>query len=343
MIPSTTHGYRQPGYALTIDGRDITPRLNGRLISLSLTDARDGHADQLTLTLSDHDHRTPLPTNGKTLSLALGWAPRLIDKGEFIINEVEITGPPSTVHIRARAVDTTRSLPGQRTASWHHTTLGEIVETIAARHSLTAAIAKDLHAVRVAHIDQTSESDLNFLHRLGQHYDAIASIKAGRLLFIPRGQSTTASGKSLPVITLSPHDGDHYRYVRSLTDSYSGVRAHYNDRSGGRLHYVIAGDGSDFQNVRELKATYATEEDATHAAEAEWARIKRGMAEFHFSLAQGRADIGVESPVRLAGFRGEMEKEQWVATEVAHRLDERGFRTEVRCEPALDLLSLDDK
>ncbi|WP_442322693.1 hypothetical protein [Cernens ardua] len=67
------------------------------------------------------------------------------------------------------------------------------------------------------------------------------------------------------------------------------------------------------------------------------------MSEFHFSLAQGRTDIVVESPLRLVGFKEAIEKEQWVATEVAHRLDERGYRTEVRCEATQALSLLDNK
>jgi len=45
----------RPGYRIVLDGQDITPRINGRLQKLSLTDSRGDEADQLDLTLTDHD------------------------------------------------------------------------------------------------------------------------------------------------------------------------------------------------------------------------------------------------------------------------------------------------
>lgn len=330
LLPANTQsGHRQPGYQIKLAGTDITPRFNGRLVSLTLTDSRDGTADQLDITLTDHDGRTPIPENGKTLRLALGWVDDLVDKGEFIINEVQISGPPSTITVRARAVDTTKTLRGQTTKSWHQTTLGEIVRDIAADHSLTPACGQKFEAIRVNHIDQTSESDLNFLNRLGRRYDAVATIKAGRLLFVERGQSRTANGQTLPTITIRPTDIDHYRYTRTVADSFSGVKAHYNEKSGATLKYVIAGTGD---NLRELKATYATRDDAAAAAESEWNHIKRGVAEVHFSLTTGRADILVESPITASGFKTLMDESRWIATTITHRLNDYGYQTELSAE-----------
>ncbi|MGJ8518171.1 contractile injection system protein, VgrG/Pvc8 family [Carnimonas bestiolae] len=326
-----TSGNNTPSYRLTLAGVDITPRFNGRLSSLSLTDSRDGTSDQLDITLVNHDGRTPIPENGKTLSLAIGWHDDLIEKGDFIINEVEITGPPDIVIVRARAVDTTATLPGQKTRSWHRTTIGEIVDKIAAEHSLAPACGENFRAIRVSHIDQTSESDINFLIRLGERFDAVASIKAGRLLFVKKGQSTSASGTPLPAISILKQEVSSFNYVRTVSDSYAGVKAHYNEKSGAKYKYVIAGSGD---NVRELKATYATKDDAAAAAEAEWARIKRGVEGLDMALAMGRADILVESPIETIGFDDTITDKKWTATEVTHRLSSTGYQTDLRCEIA---------
>ncbi|MGJ8514666.1 hypothetical protein R84981_001137 [Carnimonas sp. R-84981] len=326
---SAASGNNTPSYRLTLAGVDITPRFNGRLSSLSLTDSRDGTSDQLDITLVNHDGRTPIPENGKKLSIAIGWNNDLTEKGDFIINEVEITGPPDIITVRARAVDTTATLPGQKTRSWHRTTIGEIVDKIAAEHSLISACSESFRAARVNHIDQTSESDLNFLIRLGERNDAIASIKAGRLLFVKKGQSTSASGTALPTISIEKRSVSNFSYVRTVSDSYAGVKAHYNEKKGAKYKYVIAGSGD---NVRELKATYATKDDAAAAAEAEWARIKRGVEGLDMALAMGRADILVESPINAQGFGELIDDQQWVATEITHRLDSIGFITSIKCE-----------
>ncbi|WP_170855331.1 hypothetical protein, partial [Escherichia coli] len=54
----------------------------------------------------------------------------------------------------------------------------------------------------------TNESDGSFLMRLARQYGAIASVKNGNLLFIRQGQGKSASGKPLPVITITRKDGD---------------------------------------------------------------------------------------------------------------------------------------
>ncbi|MGJ8526847.1 hypothetical protein LMG33818_002610 [Halomonadaceae bacterium LMG 33818] len=329
-LPSSDNvGNRQPSYQIILAGVDITPRFNGRLVSLELTETRDGTSDQLDITLTDHDGRTPLPKNGQTLTLAIGWTNNLIDKGQYIINEVQMSGPPDTITVRARAVDTTKTLRGQHTKSWHLTTIGDIVRDIAHMHSLTPACAQAFQGIRVKHIDQTSESDLNFLNRLGYRYDAIATVKSGRLMFVQRGQSITASGQTLPTIDVSPQECSRYTYIRTVAESFTGVKANYNDRSGATLKYVIAGSG---ENLRELKATYATLDDATNAAEAAWNRIKRGEEELDISFTEGRADILVESPIKASGFKPAINEAKWVTTEATHRLSSSGYLTNIRCE-----------
>ena len=72
----------RPLYALTVAGRDITPVVEPRLISLSLTDNRGGEADTLDLDLDDSDGALDLPHRGAEIRLWLGWADSpLLDKG----------------------------------------------------------------------------------------------------------------------------------------------------------------------------------------------------------------------------------------------------------------------
>lgn len=119
-----------------------------------------------------------------------------MDKGSFTVDEVQHTGTPDQLTIRARSADMRGQMPGKRTQSWHDLTLGEIVTTIAGRNSLEPVVAAVLNGIRIGHIDQTEESDLNFLARLGERHGAIAAIKAGRMLFTTVGEALTASGQA---------------------------------------------------------------------------------------------------------------------------------------------------
>lgn len=327
---ATPYRYRRPSYRLTLAGTDITPRLNGRLISLTLREQRGLEADQLDITLADHDGALALPRRGAEFTLAFGWQHEgLVEKGTFTVDEIQHTGTPDQLIIRARSADMRGELPGKRTHGWHNLALGEIVETIARRHELEPVIGHTLSGIRVGHIDQTEESDLNFLTRLGQRYDAIAAVKAGRLLFTLAGEALTASGQAMPTITLTRRDGDQHRYSVTERDAYSGVKAYWNDTSGARRRIVLAGDG---ENAKQLRPTYASEADALDAARAEWRRIQRGLAEFELTLAHGRADVLPESPLQVSGFKPEIDATPWLVTEVEHTLDDNGYGTLARCE-----------
>ncbi|OLO03324.1 phage late control D family protein [Salinicola socius] len=327
---SNANGYHRPGYRITLDGQDITPRINGRLINLRITSQRGGEADQLDISLTDHDGRLALPPHGAPLSVAIGWQDEgLIDRGVFIVDEVEHSGSPDRVTIRARAADMRNLLPGKRSQSWHGITIAEIVDTIAKRHDLTPIIGDTLAGIRIGHIDQTDESDLNFITRLGQRFDAIAAVKSERMLFTLAGEALTASGIALPRVTLTRRDGDQHRYSRTDRDSYTGVRAHWNDTAGSKRKTAIAGTGDKFKDLRD---TYATEADALDAAKAELRRVQRGKATFELTLAHGRADLMPETPLTLTGWKADIDTAEWLITEVEDSLDDNGYLSRLRCE-----------
>ena len=326
------NAYPKPSYHITLDGTDITPRINGRLISLTLREQRGLEADQLDITLADHDGQLAIPPRGAELQVAFGWQEEgLVDKGRFTVDEVQHTGTPDQLTIRARSADMRGQLPGKRTQGWHDVTLGEIVTTIAGRNALEPVVAAVLNGIRIGHIDQTDESDLNFLTRLGERYDAIAAIKAGRMLFTVAGQGLT-SGRAMPAITLPRRDGDQHRYSVTDRDAYSGVKAYWNDTRGAERQTVLAGTE---ENAKQLRPTYATEDDAIAAARAEWQRIQRGMAEFELTLALGRADLLPETPLTLAGFKPQIDATAWLVSEVTHSLNDEGFTSSIKLETLL--------
>lgn len=321
---------RVPAYALTIAGQRISPQLNARLQRLSLTDRRGLEADQLDITLEDHDNRLDLPPRGAEITLALGWKDEgLIDRGTYIVDEIEHAGAPDTLTIRARSADMRTSLPGKRSQSWDEVTLRDIIATIAGRHELEHRIADQLAGIPVKHIDQTDESDLHFLTRLAERYDAVATVKAGILLFLPAGQGTTAGGLPIPPMQLRRRVGDRHRYVVADRDAYTGVLAYWSDTSGAKREEVIAGTDD---NPKRLRPTYASEQDALEAARAEWQRLQRGGAEFALDLAEGRPDLYPETPIWLIGWKPQIEATPWLITEVVHSLTETAYTTALQME-----------
>jgi phage protein D len=326
-----TIGHRTPAYRLLMGGTDLSPTIRPRLIRLTLTSQRGEEADQLDIELSDHDGALQLPRRGVILTLAIGWqGSALVDKGSFTVDEVEHAGTPDTLTIRARSASLSKPLRTQRDQSWHETTLGYILATIADRHQLDPRVDTALASIAVDHIDQSSESDIAFITRLSRLYDAVATVKSGRLLFLPIIGTTTSSGADLPTIKITRQSGDQHRYLEADRDSYSGVRAYWHDPARASRRGVLVGISG---NAKVLRETFASETDARHAAVAEWQRIQRGAATFNITMAEGDPAVEAQSPIALEGFKQEITAQTWRCVQVVDSITgDDGFTTQIEAE-----------
>ncbi len=361
-----------PDFMLMLESKDITGNISNRLINLTMTDNRGFEADQLDIELDDTDGLVELPIRGAVLSLYLGWKGfALVGKGKFTVDEVEHRGAPDTVTIRARSADFRGTLNSRREESWHDTTLGAVVSTIATRNNLTASIADSLASISIPHIDQSQESDAKFLTRLAERNGAEVSVKVGKLLFLKAGRGVTASGKAIPQVTITRGDGDRHQFAIADRGAYTGVTAkwlHTKDpkpqkqkvklkRKPKEQHLralqhpkakPVAKKATKEQEPREgeymageadnvfaLTTIYATKAQAMRAAQAKWDKLQRGVAEFSITLALGRADLFPETPVRVSGFKRVIDEQSWLISKVTHNLNNSGFMTGLELEVKL--------
>lgn len=320
----------QPDYRITLQGQVISPEFRARLSQLTLHDRRGMQADQLDITLTDDDGMLDIPPTGAELTLAIGWKGQaLTERGTFTVDEVEHIGAPDTLNIRASSADMRQGLPSKRTQSWDSVTVRDIINTIAARHDLTPSAGATLAGARITHIDQTDESDLHFLTRLAERFDAVATVKTGHLIFVPTGQATTATGLEIPPIYLYRQSGDQHRYLMAERNAFTGVTALWNNTAHATREAVTVGDP---QNAQQLRHTYASEEEALEAAQAEWQRIQRGVAYFSITQAVGDADIFPETPVWCLGWKPQIDATSWIITEVTHNLTDTSYTTALQLE-----------
>ncbi|EDI5379053.1 phage late control D family protein [Salmonella enterica subsp. enterica serovar Enteritidis] len=354
---------KSPAFSITIEGKDVTTVMDARLMSLTLTDNRGFEADQLDLELDDADGLIALPRRGAVIQLALGWKGQpLFPKGAFTVDEIEHSGAPDRLTIRARSADFRETLNTRREKSWHQTTVGKVVKEIAARHNLKVALGKDLTDKALDHMDQTNESDASFLMKLARQYGAIASVKDGNLLFIRQGQGRTASGKPLPVITITRKAGDGHRFTLADRGAYTGVIASWlhtreprkkettsvkrrrkkattpKEQEAKQDDYLVGTD----ENVLVLNRTYANRSNAERAAKMQWERLQRGVASFSLQLAEGRADLYTEMPVKVTGFKQPIDDAEWTITTLTHSVSpDNGFTTSMELEVKIDNLEIE--
>jgi len=316
-------------YRIIADGADVTALIGDRLRSLRLTDKAGVSSDTAELTLDDRDYRIALPETGAELQIAIGYRETgLVDMGSYLVDELTGEGPVASLTIKAKAADMTGSIRAPRTQAWEDLSFGEIVEEIAGRHGLSAAVAPRLSGHRYRYLAQTAESDLHLLTRLAQDLDATAKAASGRLVVVPRGGRETADGESLAPVALGPADLSDWSWKATSRGRYGKVTARWTDRAGTTIHRLQVGDA---EPELELRHRYATEDEARRAARAALTRSVRASGRIDLRLARFNGALMAEMPIDLQGIKPEL-CGVWTIESVNHHLGPATLVTSLSAE-----------
>ena len=317
-----------PDFKIIAAGVNITTQIRDRLLSLTVTDEAGIKADMVEIVLDDRDGLIELPAPGAPLLVFLGYRETgLIPMGLFTSDEVTVSSPPATLTIRAKSADLGGSIKDQKTRSWDKITIGDIVATIAGEHGLTPKVAERFQPVMVEHIDQTDESDISFLDRLGREHDALVSVKGGALLFMGKGEGRTASGLPIPPRPVAERDTASWTLTLTTREAYKSVIAIWQDTQGAKRQEVTAGEGSPTLRLRHV---HATEDEAKAAATAKLGEIERGSDSFEATFP-GDPLIAAEARILAVGFRAGVNG-LWSIKTATHDLGSGGFTTSISAE-----------
>ncbi len=326
-----------PSFRVLANSKDITAIIKERFISLRLTDETGITSDMVEITLSDADPLVPIqkPPKGAELEIFLGYDGVTDRLGLFVVDELEYSGWPGEMTIRARGAifDKTpkgkANLQSQKTRSWPaNTKLGDMVSKIAKEHGMEPAVSKSLKSIVLPHIAQSDESDLNLLVRLGKKYDAIVKPSDGKLILAKRGESKSVGGQTMASISLTPASGiTSFRVMETARETSGTVVAYYHSTRTAKRHEVKLGSG---EPVTRLKQFLPTKEMAVAAAEAELAKRNRKKSTLSICMP-GRSDVAAECPLTTAGFRDGVDG-SWIITRVEHELDKGGYRVRIEAE-----------
>ncbi|MCC6478061.1 MAG: phage late control D family protein [Sphingomonadaceae bacterium] len=318
------------------DGTDLADKVNPRFLDLTLTEKRGQEADQLDITLHNHDGKLQAPQPGVYLSLALGWLQGdgvkvgLIDKGRFKVDEVSEEGPPDIITIRARSADLTGDARKRKARSWKDTTLGAILNQIASDNGWRAHIDGGLAGKAIRAIEQTQKSDVAFVRDLGQRYDAVATVKDKALIFMPIGAAVTPGGQPIPAVKLTKQDGWKWSHNYAQRGDHDGAEAQWHDQDGARRRTVKTGG----EKRKRLKKVYGSEAEAKEAAEAEAKRTKRAPRTFSYDLAIADCSIVPNAKATLSGWSSTIDGATWLIEEVSTKMGSGGLTQSLKMESA---------
>jgi phage protein D len=323
----------RPAWSISADGQDLTEALAERLLSLRVTDKSGLESDTLDLRIADPRGELAMPALNATLEVSLGYqGAGLVRMGAFVVDALELANPPRVLSIQAHGADLTASLRDRRTEGHEDTTVGEVAQTIAQRHGLAAAVSPALAERTLARVDQTNESDIGFLTRLGRWFDALVAIKAGRLLITQRGQGVSVDGQALGVVACAESDVLSWRYQHDQSDTPATVEARTYDpdtATDTRVSAAVSGeDGGSKVTLRESFRDPALAQTAATSYATSAQRNSRTLS----MLLPGRPAMAAETPLALTGFHTDIDG-RWIVTTATHRIDQGGYLTEVEATP----------
>lgn len=266
---------------------EITGPLAGiiqpRLSTCTVVDAAGFESDSISITLAADDIGV-WPESGQIIGCKMGYKEGVIaDLGQFKLSRPSQTLYPNTLTLTGTAAkfdgrDPTE-LKQARRKSWMGTTIGGIVAEIAGRHGFSPRVHPDVSGIGIEHLEQTEEPDLTFLHRLARKHDAVCKPFGQLLVFAPRGQVKTMTGRVLqPVVIEHPPNNEPRDpgYVTGTVSGpekrrFNGVIAHWYDNAAAEeIKEEVGGTPR-----KRLPNRYDSKQAAMDAIRAEMRRIAR--------------------------------------------------------------------
>lgn len=174
-----------PIFTLWYGHKDITYDITPYVTSISYHDSIKNESDTIAITLDDTDGRWIkewYPGKGDTLALHMGYqGEKLLDCGQYIIDKIDISAPPSTVNIDGIATSVNQALRTRNSQGFEETTLSAIASRIAQTHGLK--LVGKIEPLTIDRVTQYGETDVGFLKRLASEYGYAVKVTTKELIF----------------------------------------------------------------------------------------------------------------------------------------------------------------
>ncbi len=292
---------RAPAWTVAIAGKDVTEAIMGYVKKVTYTDHAHGASDEADLELEDSTgvwRSTWYPTQGDAIVVAMGYAGEpLLPCGSFEIEELDISGPPDIMHLRALASGIKEPQRTKRSAAYEGTTLREISTTVARRHNFS--VVGEIADVRLNRITQHQEPDLGFLKRIAGNYGYVFSVKGKKLIFSRYSKLRSAA----PVLAINRvGDGVTYKLTDKSLKVYKDCECSYDDpKTKACMTHTAKAKGVQSGDTCKVVRRCENAQQAKLQSEAELERANDGKFEGTITL-EGNTRLVAGNTVALAGF-----------------------------------------
>lgn len=341
---------RRVSVSLTIGGHEATSFLAPYLLSMAYTDNATGKADDLTFELQDREGKWAnewAPKKGTDVVASFrcqDWfGPGLHGElacGAFKVDEVEFSGPPDKVSVKAVSAALNSQLrETPQTKAWEGYNLRGVAAELGARHGLT--LLYDAPEQTFARQDQREESDLAFLTRLARERGVNVKVHDGKLaLYAAKNGDAKAPSLTIPKTggQFSPRS---YRFKeKSAGTAYTGCEVNYLDPATQKVHsYTFDASGkrveapsATAQKVWAVNQRVESEADARALAQNSLRKKNEGECTGSLEI-MGHPGLVAGMTVNLAGF-GRFSG-SWFVEKAEHKIGS-GYTTSAEIRKTLE-------
>lgn len=309
-------------YKIVADGKDITDIIRPLFVSLTITDEAGKNSDSFSLTLVD-DGKIAFPKSEATLQIATGKrGEKLQERGSFTVNSVKLVSPENLIVLSGDAANLSGEFKSQRNYTWENVTLKALVETVAGRCGYQPAVSDVYAGTTITHRLQTGQSDADLLTELANEHNATMKVAKEKLIFFPRGDNQTVSGKTLPPIPLHLSDEVKAEITLSGAAKYKAVVAKWHDADAAQTNSVRVGEGEG--KAKHLNTIYPNEASARAAAEASLYEAQRAEYQLEISECPFISGLRAERSITLSGHLRPQFNGEWMCESVTETLDDGG-------------------
>lgn len=242
------------------ENKDISTEIDQYLIDFTYSDNEE-EADDLQITLEDKkslwleewfpEKFARLKAEIHTINYDYEGHKQILDCGTLEIDEINASGPPSIVKIKATSIPNFSSANKEKKSkAWENTTFKRILNEIASNNGLGTFLDVEIDK-EYKRINQSNESDLSFLKRLAK--DLGYGLKVYNLEIIIFDNKKYNNAASIRTITKGEVSLKTYNISDSSLEAFKEAQVSYKDAKTGKTKKTTSTNSKNNNTNRKLK------------------------------------------------------------------------------------------
>lgn len=230
--------------------------------------------------------------------------------GIFSVQNVKFSKHTTT--IEATAINFSGDLKEKKFKDFKDTSIDKICKEIASNHSLDCKANLDTN---ISHISQINQSDLEFLKKLSQDYNATFSVKNNTLLFLKDSKSDIQT-----TYKIDENECENWELEYTNKTLFNSCKAVWHDTKENKTKSITVGSGNP---IKTLEAKFKDEDEAKQKAKSALEVANKGTI---------KGNLSIYGQIIEAGAKLNFKNQIFQIISVNHSINTSGWNIEVEFE-----------